>query len=683
MTNRTLVTLASGLLALLSCSSQPAFNIAEVGTAANWWHHGGGADESGYSQLDEIKKDSIDRLGLAWSLDLKGEQILEATPLAVDGVLYFTGSYSVVYAVGAVSGKLLWRHDPEIWKHNPFKMRTIIGYHRGAAYADGRIFSGTMDGRLLALDAKTGDLLWSVETVDPDSYHTITGAPRTFNGKVIIGNGGADYGARGYVTAYDQKTGTQVWRFYTVPGSPEENKGNPAMELAAKTWTGEYWKRKPGIGGTVWNDMTFDPEFNHIYIGVGNSHPNDPEARSPGGGDNLFIVSIVALDADTGEYVWHYQVNPRDAWSYKAIQNMITATLEIDGEPRKVLMQAPSNGFFYVLDRKTGKLLSAEKTGKVTWAERIDLETGRPVEAPNIRYETGVTRIWPGGYTAHNWQDMSFSPRTGLVYIPHMQLGSKFTRLGSLETEDGQKVPQPVEKVYISEAERDGQAAIIAWDPVHQKERWRLWHDTYWNGGILSTAGDLVFQGTADGYFSAYDASTGERVWRFYAGLGILATPISYSIDGRQYISVLVGHGTSSYLGDLTKNGWKYGLQPRRLFTFTLDGKAELPPTAPPDFTWSPIDDPAIEINDADVQEGETLFARNCSICHGREAVSRGAPGPDLRESQMALHSDGLWVVLHEGTLMERGMPRFDNLRRAQADKIHAFIRHAARQALQ
>jgi quinohemoprotein ethanol dehydrogenase len=324
------------------------------------------------------------------------------------------------------SGKLLWKHEARVWEYNAAKMKYIFPLNRGCAYADGRVFSATTDGRLLALDAATGKLIWSVETVARDDKRYITGAPRVFNGKVIIGQGGGDSGSRGYVTAYDQRTGRQIWRFYTVPGSPEENQGDPVMEMAAKTWNGEWWKT--GTGGTVWHGMTFDPEFNRVYIGTGNSGPYDPEKRSPGGGDNLFLASIVALDADTGRYVWHYQVNPREAWDYKATAGMISATMTIHGKPRHVLMQSPTNGFFYVIDRETGKLISAEKTGKVTWAERIDLGTGRPVEAKNIRYETGESVIWPWTGGTHNWMAMSYNPATRLVYIPYMQLGFRFTR---------------------------------------------------------------------------------------------------------------------------------------------------------------------------------------------------------------------------------------------------------------
>ena len=315
-----------GFFSLATLTASAAFSAQSVGAAADWPSHGGEADESGYSRLDQINRSNIGRLGLVSSLELPGEVTLEATPLAINGVLYFTGSYAAVYAVDAVSGKLLWKYDPETWKHNPAKMHFVFAVNRGAAYADGRIFAAALDGRLFSLDAKTGELLWSVETTAPQSSQAVTGAPRTFNGKVIIGNT-ADFGARGYVTAYDAATGRQVWRFYTAPGSPEENRGDPAMERAAASWSGEYWKT--GTGGGVWDSITFDPELGRIYLGTGNGAPYDSATRSPGGGDNLYTDSIVALDANTGKYVWHYQINPRDSWDYDSTQRMTLADLTI------------------------------------------------------------------------------------------------------------------------------------------------------------------------------------------------------------------------------------------------------------------------------------------------------------------------------------------------------------------
>jgi len=654
----------------------PPLARGEIDAAGNWSRHAGGYDESGYSRLAEINRSSIGRLKLAWLLDLPGEGSLEAIPLAVNGVLYFTGSYATVYAVDADSGRLRWKYDPQIWKHNPAKLRYSFAINRGAAYADGRVIAAALDGRLFALEATTGKLLWNVQTVPAESPQIVSGAPRAFKGKVVIGNNGADFGARGYVTAYDAATGKQLWRFYTAPGSPEENKGDPAMERAAATWTGEYWKT--GTGGAVWDNLTYDAELNRVYIGTGNAGPWDPAVRSPQGGDNLYTSSIVALDADTGKYVWHYQINPRDAWDYDATEQMTLAHLSIDGRSRKVLMQAPKNGFFYVIDRATGRVISAAKLGKVTWAERIDLDTGRPVEAKGIRYESGETTIWPSPLGAHNWQSMSYSTRTGLVYLPYMQMGASFARAnGGAATYSGLSIHQ------VMTDPQDGKATLLAWDPVHQRKAWQALQEGFWNGGTLATAGDLVFHGDALGHFSAYDAETGQRLWRFDAGLGINAAPMSYQVAGKQYVAILVGYAGSAGAGGALMNvGWKFGVQPKRLLTFTLDGTAVLPPSSPPDLTVHAVDDASINIEQKDIDAGQALYNR-CFFCHGRDLVSSGAFAPDLRESTAALNPETLWTIVHDGALLPNGMPRFETLTREEIMQIYAYIRSGARAAKQ
>jgi quinohemoprotein ethanol dehydrogenase len=651
---------------------------AGVGTEANWTAPGGAADEAGYSRLTQLTAANVGQLGLAWSMDLPDEVTLQSTPLAVDGTLYFSGGYAEVYAVEALTGRLLWKFDPETWKRSPDKM--TYGANRGIAYEDGRIFTAEMDGTVDALDAKTGEVLWSAPSMPPEArFNTSTGAPRTMNGKVIIGNGGADAGARGFVTALDAKTGRMLWRFYTVPGSPEQNAGDPTMEAAARTWSPDFWKTGGG-GGTVWNGMTFDPELNRIYLGVGNAGPYDPERRSPGDGDNLYTSSIVALDANTGKYVWHYQENRRDSWDYKATPNIVMATLNLEGSARKVLLHAPTNGYFYVLDRANGKFISAGPTTEINWARGIDPATGKPIENPQIRYENGKMEIWPGTAGGHNWQAMSYSPRTGLAYIPVQQVGAMFSRDPADQTDDAVNIMGVVIKPLVKK-DGDAKGKLVAWDPVAQREAWSVQHDHLWNGGTLATAGGLVFQGTADGLFHAYDAADGDELWKFDAGLGIIAAPMSFSAGGKQYVAVLVGWGgTVAAMSGVMDVGWKYGRQPRRLLVFALDGQAKLAPSPPRDMTVAALDDPALNIDVGSAMLGKGMSIA-CMSCHGAGFRGAGAPGPDLRESAVALDYESFSAFVRQGNYA-RGMPAYPWLSEEQMRGLHSYLRHRAREAL-
>ncbi len=656
------------LLILLPCAATLPALADEPGAGRDWRGHNGGTDETAYSRLSQVSMANVARLGLRWYLDLPDERMLEATPLAVDGVLYFTGSYSKVYAVDAVTGKLLWSHDPQVWQHNPDKFKMTLPVNRGVAYADGRVFATTVDGRLIALDAKSGKVLWSIEAVPLQSRYTLNAAPRVLRDKVLIGSGGGDFGERGCVTAYDTKTGRSLWRFYVVPASVQESADDPAMARAAATW-----QSKPA-GGAPWDSITVDPQFNRVYVGTGNPSPNDPADRG-GGGDDLYTTSVVALDADTGRYLWHYQVNPRDAWDFDAAEQMVLADINVEGHLIYALMQAPKNGFFYVLDRTTGRLVSAEKLGKATWAERIDLTTGRPVDTPNNRYETGPVNIWPSAGGAHAWQTMAFDPQTGLVYVPTMQIGVRYGQ------HSGQALYGGLAIETVREDDRDNKGALVAWDPVRQSARWTVRHDHPFNGGALATAGGLVFEGDADGYLCGYDAATGAVLWRFNAGLGIIAAPISYQVDGRQYLSVLVGYGSTNMMGVMNA-GWKFGAQPRRLLTFALDGRAVLPPGNPRDFAVHAVDDPALQIDVTRATQGAGLFTLRCSGCHGIRAESAGPPAPDLRESRLALNRDTFVRVVHDGILVSHGMPGFTDLDEGQLDGLYEYVRSVARGAL-
>ena len=664
---------AIGFAAAILATTLGASPAPSIGSGEEWHGVNGDSDETGFSRLTAMTPANAAKLGLAWSLDLPGETTLQAAPVVVNGTLYFTGSYGDVYAVDGNTGTVRWKFEPKIWAHNPLKMNYGFGANRGVAYANGKIFSAALDGRLFALDAATGHKLWEAETTDPQGGQTITGAPRVFNGKIIIGQGGADFGMRGYISAWDQESGKQVWRFYVVPASPEANKGDPAMEAAAKTWNGPFWKTNGG-GGGPWDSMTFDKELNRVYVGTANAYDYDPEKRSPGGGDNLYTASIVALDADTGKYAWHYQVNPRDSWDYDSTQQMMLATLTIGGSPRKVLMQAPKNGFYYVLDRVSGKLISAGQIAKQNWADRIDIATGRPVERKNIRHETGSTIIYPSGTGAHSWMRMAYSPKTGLVYVPTMQHGFRFYKgkpvgddfaVGGLNIADAPVQPG------------DNKGTLVAWDPVAQKARWKVQNAVLFNGGTAATAGGLVFQGTADGWFSAYDAATGKRLWRHYTGMGIIAAPTVWSSRGKDYVSVLAGYGGSvAAVGGAAVVGWKYN-QPRRLLTYALDGKAVIADPAKRTSKIDVIEAPDEKLDPKSIAMGKGLWLA-CAACHGKGAIGAGGPAPDLRESPIALDPDAFYTVVRDGALMEKGMPKYALFSKPVIEGLRQFIRAQA-----
>lgn len=657
--------------------------LADEGSGHDWAGYGRTFSEQRYSPLRQIDARSVRRLGLLWSLELETPGNVATAPLEVDGVIYFGVGLSVIHAVDARTGRLLWRYDPETARVAGVRLRRAWGI-RGIAFWKGKVYSGTQDGRLIAVDAKSGKLAWSVTTVGKDDQRYITGAPRVFDGKVLIGHGGGDFGpVRGYVTAYDAESGRQLWRFHTVPGNPADGFENRAMEMAARTWTGEWWKL--GGGGTVWNAMTYDPELKRVYLGTGNGAPWNHKLRSPGGGDNLFLSSIVALDAASGEYLWHYQTNPGESWDYNSAMDMVLATLPIEGKPRKVLLHAPKNGFFYVIDRESGKPISAEKIAKVTWAERIDLVTGRPVEAAGIRYESGAALIWPGPFGAHNWQPMAFNPGSGLAYIPVRDMPGYYDDQGidpaTYTNGPGSRSPNGINSSGRDIPVDAGQSHLLAWDPLRQKEAWRVATPGLWNGGVLTTAGDLVFQGHAGGKLVAYDARSGRELWSFDLGVGTIAPPISYEVNGRQYVSILAGWtGGTVLLGSLSaQHGWVGREHPRRLLTFALDGRARLP-ASPPPARPTPVDDPDFVIDAAKTRRGAALYGK-CGICHGMGAVAGGYI-PDLRASAVPLSGQAFERVVRGGALLERGMPAFDELSDDDLEALRHYLRERARAAV-
>ncbi|MFT5131912.1 MAG: quinohemoprotein ethanol dehydrogenase [Gammaproteobacteria bacterium] len=650
----------------------------------NWSSFGGTDNEDHASPLDQINTDNVSQLGLAWGMMLDDVDSAATVPVAVEGVLYFAVDQSKVHAVEASTGRLLWRYDPEVAKHAGQKLRFTWG-SRGLTWWNKRLYVGTADGRLLAIDAASGELVWSQLTTEADDARGITGAPRVYNGKVIIGHAGADFGpVRGYVTAYDAETGKQLWRFYTVPGNPADGFENEAMAMAAKTWTGEWWKF--GGGGTVWNAITYDAEFNQVYLGTGNGAPWNRRVRSPDGGDNLFLSSIVALDADSGEYRWHYQTVPGETWDYNSTMDITLADLDIDGRARKVLMHAPKNGFFYVIDRQSGELLSADKLGKVTWAERVDLESGRPVEAANARYENGETLIWPGSIGLHNWHPMSFNVKTGLVYIPTMEIPGYYSDKGVDYAR--WSYTRGILNSGLDDWTQDGtpdiaSSALIAWDPLRKQEVWRVPTPGMWNGGTLTTAGELVFQGQANGSFNAYAADSGKLLWSFDAKMGITGAPITYTSNGQQYVSVIAGWGSSGpgFLGSIAaQHGWVSGVHKHRVLTFALGGKAEVPANPEPTMVKVLVD-PDFQVDEKRVPQGEHLFANVCLLCHGIAAVA-GGHAPDLRASAITLDKDAFNTVVKKGSMLAQGMPAFEEFSDEDIESLRHYIRKRARDTL-
>ena len=653
----------------------------------NWMSYGRTYSEQRFSPLKQINDHNVGQLGLAWSTDLAVRRGQETTPIVVDGVMYFSTAWSRVLAVNAATGEKLWSYDPKVPREWAVNACCDV-VNRGVAVWRGKIFVGTLDGRLVALDAAMGKPVWETLTIDPKYRYTITGAPRVVKGKVLIGNGGAEMGVRGYVSAYDPDTGKLSWRFYTVPGDPSKPFENLAMEAAAKTWSGRWWKL--GGGGTVWDSIVYDPELDLVYIGTGNGTPWDRRVRSPQGQDNLYTCSIIALKPETGEYVWHYQEVPGDAWDYDAASPMILADITLDGAPRKVLFQAPKNGFFYVLDRGTGKLISAKAYTTMTWATGIDLTTGRPIENAGSRYENDgkAVPIVPGPLGAHSWHSMSFSPQTGLVYLPVQEAGflykaqkhfeeSHFAFNTAIDSVAAGMPQSPEVKKAILDSIK---GRLSAWDPVRQKEIWHIDRSSPVNGGILSTAGNLVFEGTAQGNLEAYRADNGEKLWSAVAQSGVVAAPITYTVGGEQYVALEVGWGGVFPLaaGEVAlKSGRTQNVS--RVLSFKLGGKSSLPPL--PQFTQPQLNPPRLTANAATVKKGEALFQNYCSTCHGDVAVSGGVL-PDLRYSGALANSSWTDIVL-SGSLQSYGMVSFaKEISKRDAEAIRAYVIFRANQAL-
>ncbi len=661
-------------------------------TAANgngdWLSVGRTYDEQRFSPLTKVDTKSVGQLGLAWYHEFDTDRGQEATPVIVDGVMYTTTAWSKVFAFDAKTGAEKWSFDPKVDGSKGYDACCDV-VNRGVAVWKGKVYFGTLDGRLIALDAATGKSVWSTQTTDNSQPYTITGAPRIIKDKVMIGNGGAEYGVRGYLSAYDAATGKMVWRFYTTPNKDGKADGAASDKIMAEkgnaTWFGNGWKETGG-GGTVWDSMAYDPDLDILYVGVGNGSPWNRIMRSDDKGDNIFLSSILALKPDTGEYVWHYQTTPGESWDYTATQHIILADLTVNGAPRKVLMQAPKNGFFYVLDRATGALISAKNFVPVTWATGVDPKTGRPIENPAARYQKAPALQFPGPLGAHNWHPMSFNPKEGLVYIPAQLDPFAYTNLPGYKHKQGGwnlgldflANAFPDDKAQIKGLKAMFRGQLIAWDPVAQKARWTVEHPYFWNAGVLSTAGGLVFQGNGEGQLVAYDAANGTKLWSYKTENGIVAAPSTYEIDGEQYVAVMVGYGggaptsASAVLRDRPR-------LPGRLMVFKLGGKVEA----------KPYDIPKVANLDlkgvtstGDAKAGFALYHNNCQVCHG-PSVS-GAFLPDLKKSQMLLTAENWKSVVIDGALKANGMASFARFMSPKdAEDVRAYVLTEARKSQQ
>lgn len=659
--------------------------ILQTSPGAEWLSHSGGYDEQRHSPLTQITRDNVADLGVAWTYDLATNRGVEATPIVVDGVMYVTSAWSLVYALDARSGEELWVYDPAVDKRVGVNACCDV-VNRGVGVYGGKIFVGVIDGRLEALDAKTGNVIWSTVTVDQSKPYTITGAPRIVDGLVLIGNGGAELGVRGYISAYNAETGELVWRFYTVP-SPAKTPDGAASDAAFEaigniTWGDDGAWVTDGGGGTVWDSIVYDHVGEQIIFGVGNGSPWNRTIRDPAGGDNLFLSSIVAVDAKTGTYKWHFQTTPGDNWDYTATQSIILAELPLgeNGVMRRVVMQAPKNGFFYVLDAATGEFISGKAFGPQNWAQGLD-DNGRPIENPAARYGKASFTQLPGAMGAHNWHPMAYNPHLKLAYIPAQEIPQAYAfdplwksnpskwNTGSDMSAD-LMVDLPPGMVKFLRSTLKGR--LLAWDPFKQEVRWSVEHENAWNGGVLSTAGGLVFQGKLDGDFTAYSAAKGDALWTHNLKSGGISGPATYEIDGEQYVTITTGWGSGFSLFA----GFAYDetLAPTvgKVITFKLGGTAQIadPELMPIERTVKAERFGTVE----QLQRGMIQYARNCGLCHGPVAVSSGVLS-DLRWSDYSGDADAWQAVVGEGVLADEGMVSFSALLTPEEiEAIRAYV---------
>ena len=648
----------------------------------SWLTYGQNFKEQRFSELTQINTDTIARLGLAWTAQIGDYNMrMQGTPLVVDGVMYVSNGWSVIYALDATTGEEIWKYDPEVDRSYIRLACCGPAHNRGVAVYEGKVFVGTFDGRLIAVNAETGEEVWDVDTWIPEGLgrFNITGAPRAAAGKVYIGQGSGESGhRRGYVTAYDADTGEVSWRFFLVPGDPSQPFEHPEMELAAQTWGGEWWKY--GGGGTAWNSLVYDEEFNSLYIGVGNGAPWPREIRSPGGGDDLFLSAIVSVDVETGRMNWYYQTTPGDNWDYSSAMDMALGEIEFGGEMRKVVLQAPKNGFFYVIDREDGELLRAlPYTEGIDWATHVDMETGRPVENPDVVYESEPQWIMPANSGAHNWEPQSWDNELGLMYFYYhdianfYSLDEGFVETGEYEIRERGLSLGWGEGEYrrrlIEEAgpRPESQAYIGAFDPITGGYKWRHELESDYNGGVVATRGGLLFHPEGTGEFSARDTDDGEILWRYSAPGTFRSTSVmTYQVGRDQYVATMMNGNRAIDLGGT-------------VLAFKLDGNLDLPI---PDIVQATVP----ELPDGDfgvdqISEGDDIYHAQCASCHGGIGIPNEVAivAPDLRLMTLSTHDEMSDIVIG-GSRADRGMPEFrDAITSDQLESIRAFVVEQAR----
>jgi quinohemoprotein ethanol dehydrogenase len=644
----------------------------------NWLTLGGNYQMQHYSPLDKIDSNNINTLGLAWEYDASSrrgrvQRGLEASPIVVDGTMYTSGAWGVVYALNAKTGKEIWRYDPEI-DGNYARRACCDVVNRGVQVWKGKVYVGVLDGYLVCLDAMTGKVDWRVDTfTDRTRAYTITGPPQVAGNVVVIGNSGGEFGVRGYITAYDLQTGKQAWRFFVVPGDPKNGYEHPEMETAAKTWDPKSnWEA--GLGGTSWGESTYDPELNLLYIGTGNSSPYPVWHRSPSGGDNLYLASILAIDPDNGKLKWHYQTTPGEIWDYTCSSTMTLADLSINGTARKVLMTAPKNGFYYVIDRVTGELLSAKNFVPVNWASSIDMKTGRPVLTGDAWYKDEAKVVYPGPPGGHSWQPMSFNPKTNIAYIPAMHLPFRYEakkEFGYDRDDNTGITMRPILDSLPGVGKPD--AWLLAWDVVQQKEVWRVKSKFVdFGGGVLSTGSGLVFEGTTDGFFHVFDAATGKVLKSIETGTGIMAAPVTYEIDGDQYVAVMAGFGGAGLPFYSEGAAMETYQNNGRILAFKLNGTST---SLPPKLAIIPAAaTPDKKLNKEFVAKGEMLYGRYCGGCHAGFREEHRSGYPDLSKMSLTTHEQFDKIVL-EGAYSTYGMANFsDVLNEEDVNAVHEFL---------